>query len=101
MTEIASFDVGRYVECDMCGEVLTDDPRPGGFLFGGKGVGPRCAERVEASLRRHAEEDYIRGYCPADQPFADWIREMRAQTPNGNRIRIFDGIPGLPPEDAS
>jgi hypothetical protein len=93
MAEIASFDVGRYVECDMCGEVLTDDPRSGGFMFSGNGVGPCCAERVMGTVERYGEQDYIRGYCPPGTSFADWIREIRGQTPNGNRMRIWSGLP--------
>jgi hypothetical protein len=90
--EIASFDMGRYVECDMCGTVLTDDKRTGGFLFQSKGVGPCCAERVMVTIEMYGEEHYIRGHCPSGMAFADWIRELRAQTPDGNVIKIYHDL---------
>lgn len=89
LTEISSFDVGRYVECDGCGADLTDDTRTGGFIFTSKGYGPCCADRVMASVRGYGEEEYIRGTCPAGVAFADWIRDIRAQVPRGNEIRIY------------
>jgi hypothetical protein len=95
MTEIASFDVGRHVECDSCGEVLTDDTRTGGYIFSGKGVGPCCAERVMATIERHNEQEYIQGRCTPGMAFADWIRQVRASTPGGNRVTIYNGIPGV------
>jgi hypothetical protein len=95
MTEIASFDVGRYVVCDTCGEVLTDDTRTGGYIFSGKGVGPCCAERLMATIERFNEQEHIQGRCTPGMAFADWIREIRAQVPNGNRVIIYNGIPGL------
>lgn len=90
--EIASFDVGRYVECDWCGTDLTADTRTGGFIFSGKGSGPCCADKVMATIQRYGEEQYIQGQCTPGMAFADWIREVRAQTPGGNRITIVGGL---------
>lgn len=59
MTEIASFDVGRY------------------------------------TVERCGEEEYIQGRCTPGMAFAEWIRQVRAQTPGGNRVTIYNGIPGL------
>lgn len=73
----ASFEVGRYVECDACGFILTDDDRPGGFLFGSKAYGPCCAKPALARIKGYGEEGHIRAYAPEDQSFADWIRELR------------------------
>lgn len=93
MTLIGAFDVGRHVECDTCGQNLTDDPRSGGFIFSNKGVGPCCAERVMASVERYGEQRYLDGTCPPGTSFADWIRLRRAQTPGGNQVQIFSGLP--------
>ena len=68
--------VGDYVECDLCMTVLTDDPRSGGFLFGGKGVGPCCAERVERLALQSGEEAYITARCPEGESYADWCRRV-------------------------
>jgi hypothetical protein len=92
MSEIASFDIGPYVECDMCGEVLTDDPRSGGYIWTGKGVGPCCAERVMVTIERYGEQEYIQGRCPDGMSFADWVRQVRAQTPGGSTVRVFRGF---------
>lgn len=91
MEEILRFDVGRYVECDLCGEVLTDDPRTGGYIFSGKGVGPCCADRFAATIERYGEERYIQGRCTPGMAYAAWIRELRVQTPGGNEVRIYSG----------
>jgi hypothetical protein len=90
--EVASFDVGRYVECDFCGAVLTDDIRTGGLIFSGKGAGPCCADRVMTTIQQYGEEQYIQGRCTPGMAFADWIREVRAQTPHGNEVRIIGGL---------
>jgi len=81
-----SFDIGRYVECDMCGTDLTDDTRTGGFMFGTYAYGPCCAGRMMRSIRGYGEENHITGRCPPGMAFADWIRELRAQAPHGNRV---------------
>ena len=93
MSLVHEFDLGRYVECDTCGIDLTEDTRAGGFIFSGKGVGPCCAERVMASIKGYGEERYIQGHCTPGMAFADWIREMRAKVPGGNKVRIYDGLP--------
>jgi hypothetical protein len=93
LTEIASFDIGRYVECDGCGADLTDDARTGGFVLQSSAYGPCCAGRVMASVRTYGEEQYIRGECTPGMAFADWIREFRAQRPRGNEIRIYGSKP--------
>jgi hypothetical protein len=74
--------MGDYVECDMCGKDFTRDPAPGGFLFGGKGVGPCCADRLEATAKRYGEERYIVAHCPEGVSFADWVRrDLRGGQP--------------------
>lgn len=69
--------VGRVVLCDWCDADLTDDPRPGGFLFCGKAVGPCCAARTLEQVRGHGEEQFIRARCPVGVSFADWVRGLR------------------------
>lgn len=93
MREIASYDVGRYVECDFCGTDLTEDTRTGGFVFSGKGAGPCCAERVMHTVQQYGEEQFVQGRCTPGMSYADWIRELRAQTPGGNRVTIYEGLP--------
>jgi hypothetical protein len=91
LEKVAEFNLGRHVECDACGLDLTDDTRTGGLLFGSKGYGPCCSERMMASIRGYGEEEYIRGTCPDGVSFADWIRGMRSQIPGGNTVRIYGG----------
>jgi hypothetical protein len=87
-TQTHTADVGRHVECDLCGNVLTDDAQSGGFIFTGKGVGPCCAERFMATIKSYGEEEFIRGECPDGVSFADWIRSVRAAVPGGNTLTI-------------
>lgn len=93
MREIVSFDVGRYVECDSCGMDLTDDPRSGGLIFSGHGYGPCCAEAAEERIRTYGEEEYIQGRCTPGMSYADWVRTIRAQSPQGSRVTIYSGLP--------
>lgn len=84
-------DIGRYVECDWCGTVLTDDTRTGGLMFQSKAVGPCCLAKVEALVEQYGEQRFVRGRCTPGMAFADWVRELRAQTPLGNEIHIISG----------
>lgn len=93
LTQIGSFDVGRFVECDACGGDLTDDTRTGGFIFTNHAYGPCCAERMLASIKGYGEEKYIRGTCTPGMAFADWIRQVRAQSPQGSEVRIYGSEP--------
>jgi hypothetical protein len=98
--EIAVFDVGRYVECDICGTDLTDDPRSGGFIFAGKGVGPCCHDRLLTRIEFHGEQEGITAYNTPEMSFADWVRHLRSQHPGGNQIRILTSSPeGTAPTD--
>jgi hypothetical protein len=71
------FLVGRDVVCDLCDEDWTDRPEPGGFLFVSKAVCPDCAPKFMADVARYKEQKHIRGTCPVDESFADFVRRMR------------------------
>lgn len=60
MQEIARFDAGDGVYCDLCSTDLTNDPRTGGFIFVTQGVGPCCAERFGQRVSESGEEREIR-----------------------------------------
>lgn len=92
LTEIGSYDVGRYVECDGCGTDLTDDTRTGGFMFSSSVYGPCCADRQMASIKGYGEEHFIRGYCTPGMAFADWVRQYRAER-GGNTVRVYGSQP--------
>ena len=76
-------DIGLHVECDMCSKAYRSedgtilDATPGGILFGSKGVGPCCADRIQRSAKKYGETSYIRARCPEDMPFAEWCIELR------------------------
>ncbi len=86
-------DLGRLVVCDACDTDLTDDPRPGGFLFGSYAYGPCCAAKRLVSIQGYGEEHFIRAWCPDGASFADWVRGLRSSVPGGNEIRITGGRP--------
>lgn len=76
-------DIGLSVECDMCGKVyrLEDgtilDATLGGLLFGSKGVGPCCADRIQRSAAQYGETGYIHARCPENVSFAEWCITLR------------------------
>lgn len=69
--------MGNTVLCDQCNKDWTNDKTTGGYLFGSHGVCPDCADRMMISIKKYNEEWNIKGYCPADKSFADWIRSIR------------------------
>lgn len=77
--EVFTLDVGRRVFCDMsCDKEWTDSKKSGGFLFGSKAVCPECEDRILKSINGYGEESHIKGYCPGNESFADWVRSMRS-----------------------
>jgi hypothetical protein len=77
MTIILQEATGDTVVCDTCGENWTDRPESGGFLFHSKAVCPACEPRQMKMILGYHEENFIRGYCPKDLSFADWVRRLR------------------------
>ena len=73
--EVIEVNPGNCVLCDICNRDFTDSDESGGFLFGSYAIGPCCAEQQLEEIRKYDEEHIIKGYCPADKPFANWVRE--------------------------
>lgn len=75
------------VLCDICDQDWSDSAQSGGFLLLSKGVGPCCEARLRDSIAKYKEEWSIKGECPANMSFADWIRNVvRKDQPNEIRI---------------
>ena len=71
------FPVGRVVVCDDCGKDWTDSPLTGGLLFQSKAICPNCAPRWRMLIKQYNEQRFIRGTCPTDESFANFVRRMR------------------------
>lgn len=76
-TTIIVIAPNHEVLCDICNADWTDSPETGGFLLLSKGVCPVCEPRMKALVAKHNEEWSIKGECPEDISFADWIRSIR------------------------
>ena len=74
---VITVDVGDNVFCDYCSEDYTNRPDKGGFLFQSKAICPECAKEALVSIKGYNEEHFIRGTCPDDMSFVDWIRSIR------------------------
>ncbi len=70
-------DMKGKVICDYCDKDWTGDKTSGGFLFQSKAVCPDCEEKTMNSVKKYHEERFIRGTCPNDVPFGEWILGMR------------------------
>lgn len=70
-------DAGQTVLCDLCNADYSESEEKGGFLFQSKGVCPKCAPRFLKSIQSYNEEKYIKGHCPKNTSFKDWILSMR------------------------
>jgi hypothetical protein len=73
----ASIPLGDTVLCDDCDGDYTASNLTGGILFQSKALGPCCAPKWEVQARKYGEERFIRGRCPEDVSFADWVRGLR------------------------
>ena len=73
MKHIETIDLGDHVECDGCSKDFTGSPETGGILFGSKGYGPCCSDKLEADAKRFGEAEYIGGRCPSSMSFAAWV----------------------------
>jgi hypothetical protein len=67
--------MNMLVFCDLCGNDMTFSKEVGGILFQSKACCPSCAPNMEASAKKYGEEKFIRGRCPPDKSFANWVRE--------------------------
>ena len=72
-----TIECGDQVLCDFCNEDWTGREESGGFLFQSKAVCPTCAPKSLASIKGYGEEQFIRGWCPKDLSFADWVLRLR------------------------
>ncbi len=68
---------GDPVLCDTCGKDYTDSEEKGGILFGSKAVCPSCTERMMPDIKKFKEEYYIKGECPENMSFRDWVWFLR------------------------
>jgi hypothetical protein len=69
--------VGDLVVCDDCNADYTNRRDRGGLMFESKALCPVCAPRWRRLIALYGEERHIRGVCPDDMPFADWVRKLR------------------------
>jgi hypothetical protein len=70
-------DPGDSVLCDYCNDDFTDSEETGGILVGSDAVCPHCQEKTLVRLKQYQEEQYIRGTCPENMSFANWVRAIR------------------------
>ena len=75
--EVINLDMGDCVLCDSCGKDFTDLPDSGGFLFMSNAICPDCAENYMKGIKRYKEEKYIKGHCPKDVSFCNWVKSLR------------------------
>lgn len=73
--EFTAEELGDTVVCDDCCRDFTEDKTIGGIYFAGRAIGPCCAEKWLKSIKEHNEEQFIRGVCPQDMSFAEWVRK--------------------------
>jgi hypothetical protein len=72
-----TFPVGRLVICDICDKDWTESAESGGYLFESKAVCPDCAASFMQKIIQYSEQHFIKGECPPDKSFADWVRAYR------------------------
>ena len=71
-------DIGDTVLCDICSKDYTNDSEStGGILFQSKGVCPDCTPEFMGRVFQYGEQGYIRGECPKNMSFRDWILSLR------------------------
>lgn len=73
--EVIRIEPGRNVICDDCSVDWTDRTESGGILFHSKAICPKCEHAWRNSAIKYDEQHFIRGECPKDKSFADWVRQ--------------------------
>lgn len=71
-------DIGNSVVCDLCGADYTNSDKQGGILFGSSAVCPACTPDVLKSTKKYHEKEHLKGECPKDMSFKDWVLKLRA-----------------------
>lgn len=70
---IKKINIGNKVLCDMCNKDYTNSDESGGFLFESKAVCPKCEPDFRKTVKKYNEEMYIKGECPKETSFKDWV----------------------------
>lgn len=86
---IEKIDIGNSVMCDSCNEDYSNSTESGGFLFGSYAYCPKCAtpERLK-KIDEYGELSYIKGYCPPEMSYKDWVLSLRG---GDNEVKIYTG----------
>jgi hypothetical protein len=69
--------LGLDVVCDICDGDWTGSPQSGGLLFGSYAICPDCQDEQLRKIKGFGEEEHIRGFCPPQLSFADFVVTMR------------------------
>jgi hypothetical protein len=70
-------DIKNKVVCDYCDKDYTHSNETGGFLFGSYATCPDCAPKIMVNIKNYGEEHYIKGFCPPQLSFRDWVYTLR------------------------
>src|SRR3990167_6092822 len=70
-------EIGQIVVCDFCDTDFTERDDQGGLLFGGRGVCPECAPRIEADAIKFGETRFIKARAKPGQSFRSFCLELR------------------------
>lgn len=73
---VHTLEPGNVVLCDDCCKDFTESDQEGGMLFQSKAIGPCCASKWRTRARNYDEQRFIRGQCPPDMTFANWVRDI-------------------------
>ena len=74
---VINIDPGDTVLCDLCNEDYTNSDQPGGFLFSGKAVCPKCAPGFMKSVRGCRETRFIKATAKEGESFKDFVYRIR------------------------
>jgi hypothetical protein len=74
---IIGAEPSKTVLCDFCNKDWSDSDKSGGFLFQSKAVCPDCAPGMIVRIEQYHEQSFIRGHCPAELSFKDWVLSLR------------------------
>ena len=74
---VINIDPGDTVLCDLCNMDYTNSDEPGGFLFSGKAVCPKCAPNFMKSVKMYGEQKYIKAIAKMNESFRDFVYRIR------------------------
>lgn len=77
--KVIRIEPGNTVLCDLCNEDYTNSDEPGGFLFSGKAVCPKCAYEFMKNVEKYNETHFVTDRARSYESFREFVYRIRKE----------------------